>query len=223
MAGSAAYILNFNKKNMKQFLIAVAGILFINTLHAQVAKPKKGTTNTQPSQTSAPALTDADYFLSVAKVTIKTGKDNKELNSKLMIGVFPASGTDNYRKGFKLDNFKSELKTWSTREFLLPKAAGFDQSFNSLANYKKTGVMVDVLYDTKGNGPFFLTDAWKIEEVSVVLEFKDKNGTPHPTMGSKIIYFSGDDMYLDFKKWHLFCKTDEYFNVHPTFITNRDN
>ncbi len=69
-----------------------------------------------------------------------------------------------------------ELKTWSTKEFTLPTAPGFDQSFNSLAHYKQTGLMLDILYNTLGNGPFFGLDAWKIDEISAVLEFKDKNG-----------------------------------------------
>lgn len=220
---------------MKRFILFSLSICFFGMVHAQfkpakqpVMKPvlqKPGNHNTGTNQQSDPVtttLTDADYFLSVAKVTIKTGKDNKELNSKLLISVYPVIGTDNYKKGFFLENYMPELKIWSTNEFTLPKAPGFDKSFNSLGQYKQGGVMVDILYNTAGNGPFFITDAWKIDEVSVVLEFKDKYGNPHPTMPSKTIYFTnGDDMYLDFLKWHLYCRTDEYFNVLPPFITKR--
>lgn len=179
-------------------------------------------TGTSQAPASSPALTDADYFLSVATVTIKTAQDNKEANSKLYVSVYPAAGTDNYKKGYTMDSYTPELKPWSTNSFTLPKAPGFDKPFNSLAHYKQTGVMVDILYNTMGNGPFFLTDAWKIQEISAVLEFKDANGNPHPTMPSKTIYFNGGDMYLDFAKWHLYCKTDEYFNVLPSFITKRN-
>lgn len=207
---------------MKKLVFVIISFCFFGALHAQILKPKRSYGSSQQTSASSPALTDADYFLSVAKVTIKTGKDNKELNSKLIVRVYPASGTDNYQKGYMLENYMPELKIWSTKEFTLPQAPGFDQPFNSLAHYKQTGVMVDILYNTLGNGPFFGLDAWKIDEVSATLEFKDKNGNPHPAMPSKTIYFPGSDMYLDFTKWHLFCKTDAYFNTLPTFITKRE-
>jgi len=208
---------------MKKLSVTLICICFLSVLHAQLLKPVKNTGNTQQASSTPVAINDADYFLAVARVTIKTGKDNKELNSKLIVRVYPTSGTDNYQKGYMMENYLPELKTWSTKEFTLPQAPGFDQAFNSLAHYRQTGVMVDILYNTQGNGPFFGLDAWKIDEISATLEFKDKNGNPHPALPSKTIYFTGSDMYLDFMKWHLFCKTDAYFNTLPTFITRRDN
>ncbi len=215
-------------------VLLIAGTMIANAqlkknnpqvLKPTIQKPKGNGNNNNNQQTppSTPQLTDADYFLSVARVTINTGKDNKEVNSKLIVSVYPVSGADNYLKGYTLMNYMPELKTWSSQSFTLPKAPGFDQSFNSLAQYKQGGVMIDILYNTAGNGPFFVTDAWKIDQISATLEFKDRNGNPHPTMPSKTIYFTADsnDMYLDFLKWHLYCKTDEYFNVLPTFITKR--
>lgn len=205
---------------MKKLLFTAICISFLSVLQAQISKPKNGNTNSQQTATSG-TVNDADYFLAVAKVTLKTGKDNKENGSALILRIYPAAGTDNWRKGYNQENYKSELKVWSTNEFTLPRAAAFDQNFNSLAHYRQTGIMVDVNYNTMGNGPFFGLDAWKIEEVSVTLEFKDKNGNPHPTMGSKTIYFTDSNMYLDFKKWQLYCKTDQYFNALTPFITNR--
>jgi hypothetical protein len=201
---------------MKKLLFVALAICMGAGIHAQINKPKKGNASSQPAAT----LTDADYFLAVAKMTIKTGNDNKDNGAKLILRVYPASGTDNYRKGYTLENYTTELKRWATDEIPLPRAGEFNQSFNSLANYRQTGVMVDILYDTWG-GPFPPLDAWKIEEVSVTLEFKDKNGNAHPTMGSKIIHFPGSNQYLDFTKWHLFCRTDQYFNALPPFITKR--
>lgn len=208
---------------MKKLFVTLICTCFLNVLHAQLLKPVKNTGNTQQTSSTPVTINDADYFLAVVKVTIKTGKDNKELNSKLIVRVYPSSGTDNYQKGYMMENYMPELKVWSTKEFTLPQAPGFDQAFNSLAHYRQTGVMVDILYNTQGNGPFFGLDAWKIDEISAVLEFKDKNGNPHPTIPTKTIYFNGSDMYLDFMKWHLFCKTDAYFNTLPTFITRKDN
>ncbi|OJW32127.1 MAG: hypothetical protein BGO54_17085 [Sphingobacteriales bacterium 46-32] len=229
----SGYFYLLKQPTMKKILLAVFGICMIAMTHAQIKrttsqpiiqKPKTNNSGTQqtPSTTPvAPVIKDADYFLAVAKVSVKTGKDNKEKGSKLIFRVYPASGTDNWRKGYNQENYADELKIWSTNSFTLPRAAAFDQSFNSLANYKQTGVMVDINYNTVGNGPFFALDAWKIEEVGVTLEFKDKNGNAHPEMGSKTIYFTGSEMYLDFKKWQLYCKTDQYFNPLTPFITNR--
>lgn len=190
-----------------------AGTTLQTTTTAPVQEKPKSNNN------NAPALTDADYFLAVAKITVKTAGDNKEKGSKLILRVYPAAGTDNWHKGYCQENYTDELKVWSTNSFTLPRAMDFDQSFNSLAHYKQTGIMVDILYNTLGNGPFFLTDAWKIEEISATLEFKDKNGNPHPTMSSKTIYFPG--MYLDFYKWQVYCKTDPYFNTLTPSISNR--
>lgn len=207
---------------MKKAFLIIIGFCFLCVLQAQISKPKKTNNNNQQTQQpSSSSLTDADYFLAVVKMTVKTGKDNKELNSKVILRVYPASGTDNWRKGYNQENITTEFKPWSSNTYTLPRASGFDQSFNSLANYKTTGIMVDINYNTAGNGPLFLLDAWKIEEVSVTLEFKDKNGNPHPTMGSKTIYFTDSNMYLDYSKWQLYCKTDPYFNTLTPFITKR--
>ncbi|MFV0606654.1 MAG: hypothetical protein ACK5NK_12510 [Niabella sp.] len=223
---------------MKKIIIAVCCVYMYSFTQAQLIKKstlpvitqKPGSNNSGTTQTTSTttntgtttaAPNDADYFLAVAKMTVKTGKDNKELNSKVILRVYPAAGTDNWRKGYNQENITSEFKVWSTNTYTLPRAAGFDQNFNSLANYKQTGIMVDINYNTMGNGPFFLFDAWKIEEVSVTLEFKDRNGNPHPTMGSKTIYFTDPNMYLDYGKWQLYCKTDPYFNALTPAITKR--
>ncbi|MGC4130392.1 MAG: hypothetical protein QM564_12760, partial [Bergeyella sp.] len=94
---------------------AKAQLIKNSPLQSVLQKPKSNTGSTQ--QTTTATVNDADYFLSVAKVTIKTGKDNKELNSKLYVSVYPASGTDNYKKGFTLDSYMPELKTWSSQDF----------------------------------------------------------------------------------------------------------
>lgn len=206
---------------MKKIIFPVLFICSFTVLHAQVQKPKKNNGSNPQSTNTPTAVNDADYFLAVATMVVKTGNDNKEKGSKLIFRVYPATGTDNWRKGYLQENYTDELKVWSSNSFTLPRAAGFDQNFNSLANYRQTGIMVDINYNTLGNGPFCLLDAWKIEEVSVTLEFKNKNGDPHPTMGSKTIYFSNPNMYLDYKKWQLYCKTDPYFNTLTPFITNR--
>jgi len=202
---------------MKKLLFVVLGICLIVDTNAQINKPKKDNGSSQSTST----VSDADYFLAVAKVAIKTGKDNKEKGSSVIMRVYPAAGANNYRRGYCQENFKDELKIWNTDDFTLPRAADFDQNFNSLANYRQTGIMVDINYNTVGNGPFFALDAWKIDEVTVTLEFKNKNGQAHPTMGTKILSFTNPNMYLDYTKWQLYCKTDQYFSTLTPTITNR--
>ena len=202
---------------MKKLLFVVLGICLIVDTNAQINKSKKDNGSSQSTST----VSDADYFLAVAKISVKTGKDNKEKGSSVIFRVYPASGTNNYRRGYCQENFKDELKIWSTDNFTLPRAADFDQNFNSLANYKQTGVMIDINYNTVGNGPFFALDAWKIDEITVTLEFKNKNGQAHPTMGTKILSFTNSNMYLDYTKWQLYCKTDQYFTTLTPTITNR--
>lgn len=209
---------------MKKFFIAAVCVCCVSVMHAQILTKSKGAKGNgqQVETTTTAAPNDADYFLAVAKITLKTGNDNKDNGAKLILRIYPASGTDNYRKGYLLDNYTRELKKFATDEIPLPRAGEFDQHFNSLANYKKTGIMVDILYDTWG-GPMPPMDAWKIDEVSATLEFKDKSGKAHPEFGSKIIHFPSSSSYLDFFKWHLFCKTDQYLNPLPVFITKREN
>lgn len=207
---------------MKKIIFVTFFICCAALSNAQIQKSKYNTGNTpQTTNTATATVNDADYFLAVAKISIKTGKDNKEKGSNLILRVYPVSGTDNYRRGYCQENFKDELKIWNTDNFTLPRAANFDQNFNSLANYRQTGIMVDINYNTMGNGPLCLLDAWKIEDITVTLEFKNKNGDPHPTMGTKILSFSNSNMYLDYKKWQLYCKTDQYFNTLTPTITNR--
>lgn len=206
---------------MKRIIFAALCMVSFTMLNAQLQKAKNNNGSNSSTNKTPAAVNDADYFLAVASMTVKTGKDNKEKGSKLILRVYPAAGTDNWRKGYCQENYTEELPVWSTNSFTLPRTSGFNQTFNSLANYRQTGVMVDINYNTLGNGPFCLLDAWKIDEVSVTLEFKDKNGNPHPEFGSKTIYFSNSYMYLDYKKWQLYCKTDQYFNTLTPSITNR--
>lgn len=61
--------------------------------------------------------------------------------------------------------------------------------------------MIDINYNTVGNDPFFVPDAWKIEEVGIILEFKDKNGNAPPEIGSK-------NFYLPVQKYSPILKND---------------
>jgi hypothetical protein len=56
-------------------------------------------------------------------------------------------------------------------------------------------------------------DAWKIEGVTLTLEFRDQNGNPHPTLGQKVITFSNAQGFLNgYFERSMTCTTDGYFN-----------
>jgi len=161
----------------------------------------------------APAKTDADYYLSVVKVTIKTGRDNKEYPSKVYITV--CTGAQKLKTlsthGFRLTGYTNELKVNSTENLFIEKSYGYSTTENSLAAYKQNGVKFLLQYEG-----FSAFDAWKIESISLTLEFKDAAGNPSPSMGIKTILFPNADLWMDgFDKIYTYYKTDTYFNVMP--------
>src|SRR6187551_3344404 len=105
---------------MKKIILSALCIGVLTMVHAQVQKSKNNAGNNTSSSNTGAVVNDADYFLAVAKVAIKTGKDNKERGSSVIVRVYPAAGANNYRRGYSQENFKDELKIWSTDNFTLP-------------------------------------------------------------------------------------------------------
>lgn len=60
--------------------------------------------------------------------------------------------------------------------------------------------------------PNFFADAWKIEKVSLVLEFKDQYGNLHPSLGNKTIEFSNAYGFLNNDYQVMECTTDGSFS-----------
>ena len=80
---------------------------------------------------------------------------------------------------------------------------------------EKYGLSLRIIYK-----PNFFADAWKIENVSLKLEFRDVNGNLHPGLGQKTIQFSNAATFLDnYDKRILICTADKYFNALTTFVT----
>lgn len=170
-----------------------------------------------PPGSSAPATpvkTDADYFLAAVKATIKTGRDNKEYPSNIDIYVYPANATSVNERSFLLASYNNEIKINSTWSQYIPQrniGLTYIPGENTLAKYRQNGLKFLLLYFA--NIPF---DAWKIESISITLEFKDAAGNPHPTMGNKTILFTDSDLWMDgFDKKVTYYKTDSYFNPMP--------
>lgn len=201
-------------------------------------KPIVVTTQTSPglqSQqtrqgTTPVVLTKADYWLAVVKVTIGTGSDNKESLSNVSIEL--SVRNENFQN-FSQHNINNELKINSSVTIGLDKSNAFTSSWNpnaippmysttatgtkpvSLADVEAYGLAVRIIYK-----PNFFTDAWKIENVSATLEFRDAKGNLYPVAGQKKITFSNAGTFLDdFDKRILICTADGFFNPLTSFVT----
>lgn len=185
---------------------------------------------TTPTRTTPPPLTNADYLLSVVQVTLKTGTDNKESLSNISIEL---AVPDSAFGIFAQNNLTNELKSNSSTTIGLGKSTSYTSGYHPnsiptiyyttatgiqnirLSDVEKYGVSLRIIYK-----PNFFADAWKIEHVSLTLEFRDVNGNLHPALGQKTIQFSNAATFLDnFDKRILICTADKYFNALTSFVT----
>lgn len=147
------------------------------------------------------------YYLEAAKVIIYTGNDAKEKPSSVLVNIQRKGGyyNDEADKWIELYNnnpnnsTSMEFKTNSPTEFNLnhnykkpsqpssgynPEGSGYKWPALSLKKIEEYGLQLQISY-----APNFFTDAWKVEKVVLVLQFKDILGRPHPTLGNKEITF----------------------------------
>lgn len=206
---------------MKKFVFLSALIAFtITTIQAQLGKIQKPenvplktipvkTTPPPPvtNTTSEPAVTSV-YSLSSVRVNIRTGNDNKEFPSQVGV-MLRNSGCDN--GGWIMqqlpENMRNEMKSNSNTEFGLDKMTNPSAQCRTLESIKNGGVQLRIYYV-----PNFFTDAWKIEGVTITLEFRDQNGNLHPTLGQKVIVCNNASGFLDVTNHILMC------SVGPQFI-----
>jgi hypothetical protein len=196
-----------------------------------VAPAPVSQTNTQSKETGTQTtLTDADYFLAGAVIKISTGGDNKEPNTSMAyFQVRPRKS--NGIVAYGLNDYANELPVNQTVDLRLDRVATLTSPQNSLQYFKQNGLSVVVAYCNKN----FCTDAWKINSISVTLEFKDANGNPALNgYASKTISFPVSSGTLGFiagcnpfwitdgkmcgysdQLQKMLLKTDEYFNPLP--------
>ena len=215
---------------MKKNLLLTILIAFITgVLYAQstiVEKPIKNTQSLKSisapapapapapsptSKTAAPATkTDVPasvYSLTSVRVNIRTGNDNKEFPSE--VGVMLRNrGCDN--GGWIMQqlpgNMRNEMKSNSNTEFGLEKMTNPSSQCRTLETIQNAGIQLRIYYL-----PNFFTDAWKIEGVSITLEFRDQNGFLHPTLGSKTIVCNNATGFLDGINHILMCTIEGQF------------
>lgn len=186
-------------------------------------------TQSVPKQSTTLPVTNADYLLSSAKVIIRTGSDNKESLSNISFELFVRD--TNYMI-FAQNNCTNELKVNSENTFGLEPAKFWirtaiastpisylnyptGSNIVKLSDIEKYGLSLRIIYK-----PNLFTDAWKIENVNLQLEFRDAKGNLHPSSGQKTIAFTNTSTFLDcFDKRILICKADNRFNPLTSFVT----
>jgi len=140
---------------------------------------------------------ETDYFLTKVTLTIQTGNDNKEAkNSDVNFYFRTGDGIKNYWHV----NYNNEIKINSTTTISINNEGTSSEGItnytanNTLQYYKQHGFITDIIYDN-----LIKTDAWKINSVSVTLQFKTKNGVSSPTYGTKTVNFSNANGLLGFR------------------------
>ncbi len=175
----------------------------------------------QPAtQTSQPS-TAADYKLTSVRVKITTGKDNKESPSEVYAKFSLPEQVASPYCAFAQWNLQNEMPVNSEVEVGLRKYANASLSITStkltMSNPEQlsTGANDISLSDIQRHGarlmikyyPHLFTDAWRIENVTLLLEFKDSNGNPHPMHGSKTLSFANAKTFLNgMNERYLVCE-----------------
>lgn len=203
---------------MKKIILCIAIIGFASSAaYTQIRKPVEITKKKiEPAKTTPPPQTPPApppvYTLTSARVSIRTGSDNKEFPSKVYFGLY-LQGV-----GYAMEqpggNMRNEMKVNSTTEFGLQSNSQYPQAAKLLSTFQKNGLALVIRYQAN-----IFTDAWKIEGVSLTLEFKDQNGNLHPTLGNKTIVFNNASGFLNASDWTMSCRADASFAPLTSSIT----
>lgn len=181
-------------------LITVLILLCCITVNAQIQSPTR-ITKFKPVNTAPAAV----YTLTNARVSIITGKDNKEFPSEVTVWLIQKG------KGFLFNqpgsNLRNEMAVNSTNEFGLYKWSN-TKNIGSflLSDIQQSGIILRILYI-----PNLFTDAWRIEGITLTMEFKDQNGNLHPTLGNKTIVFTNTSGFLNTWEQFFECRADGNF------------
>lgn len=158
--------------------------------------PPAAATTTQPPAAATPPA----YYLVSARVRVATGDDNKELQSGAAVRIFklsytPGGASPGDFKAYPGQRLLFETRDEPTREFKVNSTNEIDLKSIYSFSYQPVDIMLGYVepYGFKAvitYSPNFPLDAWRINNVTVVLEIKDRNGNPHPYMGYREILFS---------------------------------
>ncbi len=194
----------------------------------EVIKQRSPGLESTPTRPNTPPPTV--YYLTGVKVNIRTGSDNKESLSNVSIEFWVRSDKCQI---FAQNNLTNEMGKNTNTPIGLEKSNNYISGSNpnaipvrynssatnttpiSLSDLQTYGLSLRIIYK-----PNFFADAWKIDNVSATLEFRDAANNLHPSMGQKTIAFSNANTFLDnYDKRILICTADNYFNPLTSFVT----
>jgi hypothetical protein len=164
----------------------------------------------QPVAKQEQATITPVYTLTSARVSIRTGSDNKEFPSQVSATLMAKSNPKDWRNYIQT-NLGNEMRINSDTEFGLDLEG---RASTPLETFQQSGIALRIHYT-----PNFFADAWKIESVSLILEFKDQNGNLHPSLGRKTIVFSNAYGFLNNEFRYMKCFTDESFTPLTAVIS----
>jgi hypothetical protein len=145
---------------------------------------------------------DLVYSLTGATINISTGADNKEFPSQVAMELYNRQ-TSGILLHQPFENNKIEFRINQDATFGLDRHPHTNASDLTLQSIMQGGLALRLYYK-----PNLGTDAWKIEGVSITLEFRDQNGAPHPQLGKKMITFNNATGFLNGWDHVLTCFTD---------------
>jgi hypothetical protein len=209
---------------VKKILLSFSTILFFSMLSGAQVLIKKDSSIKKAILLKAPATTAVKkeasapsvYTLTSAKVNIRTGNDNKENGASMIFFFREADGV--WGKGADLfqSGYKPELRVNSNFEMALDKVAATPASSYTLDNLQARGLYFAVYYS-----PNFFSDAWKVDAITMTLEFKDQFGNLHSTFGNRVIQYNISNGLLTNANWLLKATADgTFFTPSPVIVTN---
>ncbi|MCG2616765.1 hypothetical protein LZZ85_20870 [Terrimonas sp. NA20] len=199
--------------------------------------PPSTPTNPPPAPAPAPAQssTVVEYKLTKVRVRITTGRDNKESPSEVYTKFsLPEQYASSYC-AFAQWNMQNEMPVNDYIEVGLNKHANANLSLIStkltMSNPEqlKTGGKDILLSDIQKYGgrlmikyyPHLFTDAWRIENVTLMLEFRDKNDNLHPVHGSKTLSFANAKTFLNAgNERYLICEVGTDLSAMVSYTKN---
>jgi hypothetical protein len=167
-----------------------------------IKQPQPLPVNKTTNPVSAPV---AVYSLTSVRVRIRTGNDNKEFPSQVYAMLRTKNTPEGQGHPFSQTKLGNEMRINSDTEFGLERQSQL-QVDAKLDAFQSQGLVFAIRYR-----PNFFADAWKIENITLVLEFKDQNGNLHPTLGNKTIQFSNAYGFLNNEYQIMECITDGSF------------
>lgn len=231
-------------KKPVQNKIAAPAKVMKNTAGTPVtAAPASSNTQQKNSGTPGQQNQSADnspYFITGAKVIIKTGSDAKEYPSRVRVYLFPMpAATYTYTYTLGQLNLTNAMNVNSSTEFgLMPLnqqkipwpvyySPGYSGT-NKPSNPFTSGAHSWMLDDLQRQGfrlviayhPNIALDAWEIKQVTVKLEIKKADGTPHPALNNKTIVFNITSPMLGVPTGlALVCEADQSLSPATHYLT----